>query len=74
MKLKLKKHFERNCNSNEELIGLKVVTLDGDVYYINDFDRFTNSDELPRSVWIAKKPDTLYGWSKDSDELYVEIS
>ena len=72
MKLGLSKYFKQNFQKNSELIGLQVVTLDDQKYFITDFDEF-NSETMPKTMFISKKIDSEYGKYKDSDELYVEI-
>lgn len=73
MKLRLKNYFEKHCVKNSELMGLKVVTLDGSVYYINDFDQMVNEDEMPKEFFVSKKLGSNYGKDMSHDVLYVEV-
>jgi hypothetical protein len=67
----LKEHFYKNIHNNSELIGLKVSTIDGDEYYINDFDQMVDSASLPRWVFISEKQGSNFGNTKETSELYV---
>lgn len=70
--IKLKKYFFNKYPMKlDELIGLKVKTIEGDEYFITDIDQFGGDDKLPNSVWISREKGSDFGHSIDTDELYV---
>ena len=73
MKVTLKKYFSEKHEKNIELIGLKVVTLENEEFYIEDFDQTTSEKSLPLSIFLSKKPGSNYGTYKESSSLYVDV-
>lgn len=67
----LRRYFHKNSLRHENIIGKKVVTSDGDVFYISNIDPIHDSTKLPYQIFCSSRPDSEFGHYVNTDELYV---
>ena len=67
----LRKYFNKNSLRHDDIIGKKVVTSDGDVWYINSIDPIHDSTKLPYQVFVSSRPESEFGYYVNTDELFV---
>lgn len=67
----LRKYFLKNSLNHENIVGKKVVTSSGDVFYIKSIDEIHDKNKLPFQILCSSRPESEYGHYVNTDELYV---
>ncbi len=71
IKTPLKKYFVKNSLKHENMIGKRVITQDGDVWYISNIDPIHDITSLPYQIYCSKKPNSEFGKYIKTEELYI---
>jgi hypothetical protein len=67
----LRKYFSKNSLQHENMLGKKVVTKDGEVWYINKVDPIHDNTKLPHQMFCGKRQGSEFGCYINTDNLYV---
>jgi hypothetical protein len=67
----LRRYFSKNSLTHQNLIGKKVVTQDGDAFYIKQIEPIKDNTQLPFQILCSSKPDSHYGHYVNTDKLFI---
>jgi len=67
----IRRYFSKNSLTHENIIGKRVTTLDGRVWYINKISKINNNTQLPYQLYCSKRPNEEFGLYIKTDDLYV---
>lgn len=66
----LRNYFFKNSLRHENIIGKKVITSDGETWYINQIDPVADT-KLPYQIFCSKKSDSEFGIYINTNDLYI---
>ena len=67
----IRRYFLKNSLTHENIIGKRVTTLDGSVWYINKISKIKDNTRLPYQLFCSKRPNEEFGHYIKTDDLYV---
>jgi hypothetical protein len=67
----LRRYVEKNSLTHESLIGKRVMTEDGEIWFINSIDAIADNTKLPYQIFCGKRPGSEFGHYINTNKLFI---